>query len=127
MKYIHLDCLKHWLRTNIFVKIESNQNCSLYLYKNPICELCKTKFTDYIRHDGKLYELLDFKNDFNNYMIVQSITMDKKQNKYLYIVNLDQPDNKISIGRGRNCHLLLKDISVSRWHCFVTIDKNAKK
>ena len=53
--------------------------------------------------------------------------MDKKQNKYLYIVNLDQPDNKISIGRGRNCHLLLKDISVSRWHCFVTIDKNAKK
>ena len=61
MKYIHLDCLKHWLRTSIFVKIESNQNCSLYLYKNPICELCKTKFTDYIRHDGKLYELLDFK------------------------------------------------------------------
>ena len=119
--------LKHWLRTSIFVKIESNQNCSLYLYKNPICELCKTKFTDYIRHDGKLYELLDFKNHFNNYMIVQSITMDKKQNKYLYIVNLDQPDNKISIGRGRNCHLLLKDISVSRWHCFVTIDKNAKK
>ena len=127
MKYIHLDCLKHWLRTSIFVKLESNENCSLYLYKNPECELCKTKFTDYIRHNGKLYELLDFKNDFNNYMIVQSITLDKNQNKYLYIVNLDQPNSRISIGRGHDCQLLLSDISVSRWHCFVTIDKNTRK
>ena len=129
MKYIHLDCLKQWLKTSIFVKIESNKDSFLYLYKTPECELCKTKFTDYIRHKGKLYEILDFKNDFSNYLIVESITIDKNQNKYLYIVNLDRPDNEntITIGRGHDCHLLLSDISVSRWHCFLTVDKKAKK
>jgi hypothetical protein len=126
MKYIHLDCLKHWLQTSIFVKIEDNEDCSIYLYKTPECELCKTKYTDLIRHKGKLYEILDLKNDFNNYLIIESITLDKNQNKYLYVVNLDQPNNKISIGRGHDCQILLSDISVSRWHCFLTIDKKSK-
>ena len=126
MKYIHLDCLKHWLQTSIFVKIEDNVDCSIYLYKTPECELCKTKYTDLIRHKGKLYEILDLKNDFNNYLIIESITLDKNQNKYLYVVNLDQPNNKISIGRGHDCQILLSDISVSRWHCFLTIDKKSK-
>ena len=127
MKYIHLDCLKHWLQTSIFIKIEENNECCLYLYKTPECELCKTKFPDFIRHKGKIYEVLDLKNDFENYIIVESITLDKNQNKYLYIVNLDQPNNIINVGRGHDCQLLLSDISVSRWHCFLTIDKNAKK
>ena len=127
MKFIHLDCLKHWLQTSIFVKIESNKDSTLYLFKTPECELCKTKFTDYIRHKGKLYEILDFKNDFTNYLIIESITMDKNQNKYLYVVNLDHPNNKITIGRGHDCNLLLSDISVSRLHCFLTIDKKTKK
>ena len=129
MKYIHLECLKHWLKTSIFIKIESNQDRFIYLYKTPQCELCKTKFTDYIRHKGKLYEILDFKNDFTNYLIIESITFDKNQNKYLYIVNLDRPINEknITIGRGHDCNLLLSDISVSRWHCFLTVDKNSKK
>ena len=126
MKYIHLDCLKQWLQTSIFVKIEESQDCSIYLFKTPECELCKTKFTDFIRHKGRLYEILDFKNDFNNYLIIESITLDKNQNKYLYVVNLDQPNNQISIGRGHDCQILLSDISVSRWHCFLTIDKNSK-
>jgi hypothetical protein len=127
MKYIHLDCLKHWLQTSIFIKIEETNDCCLYLYKTPECELCKTKFPDYIGHKGKIYEVLDLKNDFDNYLIVESITLDKNQNKYLYIVNLDQPNNVINIGRGHDCHLLLSDISVSRWHCFLTIDKTARK
>ena len=127
MKFIHLDCLKHWLQTSIFVKIESNKDSTLYLFKTPECELCKTKFTDYIRHKGKLYEILDFKNDFTNYLIIESITVDKNQNKYLYVVNLDQPNNNVTIGRGHDCNILLSDISVSRWHCFLTVDKKVKK
>ena len=126
MKYIHLDCLRQWLQTSIFVKIEESKDCSIYLFKTPECELCKTKFTDFIRHKGRLYEILDFKNDFNNYLIIESITLDKNQNKYLYVVNLDQPNNQISIGRGHDCQILLSDISVSRWHCFLTIDKTSK-
>jgi hypothetical protein len=127
MKYIHLDCLKQWLHTSIFVKIDGNNDCYIYLYKTPECELCKTKFTDYIRNKGKLYEILDFQNDFNSYLVIESLTLDKNNNKYLYVVNLDVPDNKIKVGRGHDCSLLLSDISVSRFHCSITIDKNTKK
>ena len=127
MKYIHLNCLKQWIHTSIFVKIDGNQDCFIYLYRTPECELCKTKFTDYIRIRGKTYEILDFKNDFNSYMVIESLTLDKNNNKYIYVVNLDVPNNKINVGRGHDCSLLLSDISVSRWHCFLTVDKSAKK
>lgn len=126
MKYIHLDCLKHWIQTSIFVKIEDYDDCSIYLYNTPECELCKTKYTDYIKHKGRLYEILDLKNDFNNYLILESITLDRDQKKYLYVINLDNPTNKINIGRGHDSQILLSDISVSRCHCFLTIDKKSK-
>ena len=127
MKYIHLECLKHWLNTSIFIKIDGNKDSFIYLYKTPECELCKTKFTDYIRHNGRLYEILDFKSDFDSYLVIESLTLDKNGNKYIYVVNLDLPDNKINVGRGHNCNLLLSDISVSRLHCIFNIDKMAKK
>ena len=127
MKYIHLNCLKQWLHTSIFVKIDGNKNCYIYLYKTPECELCKTKFPDYIRNKGKLYEIMDFQNDFNSYLVIESLTLDKNNNKYLYVVNLDVPTNIIKVGRGHDCVLLLSDISVSRWHCFLTVDKSVKK
>ena len=127
MKYIHLNCLKQWLHTSIFVKIDGNKDCYIYLYKTPECELCKTKFPDYIRNKGKLYEIMDFQNDFNSYVVIESLTLDKNNNKYLYVVNLDVPTNLIKVGRGHDCVLLLSDISVSRWHCFLTVDKSVKK
>lgn len=127
MKYIHLDCLRHWLKTSIFEQIESSDNCYIYLYKIPECELCKTKYPDFIRHNGKLYEIIDFQSSFDSYLLVETITYDKNQNKYLYSINLDQTDNCITIGRGHDCILLLTDISVSRWHCYINIDKKTKK
>ena len=127
MKYIHLECLKHWLNTSIFVKVDSNNYCSIYLKKPVECELCKTKYPDFIRHKGKLYELLDFQNDYQNYLLIESITMDKNKNKYLYVVSLEQSNNVITIGRGHDCQLILGDISISRWHCSLIIDKHSKK
>lgn len=127
MKYIHLDCLRHWLKTSIFEQIESNNYCCIYLYKKPECELCKTKYPDFIRHKGKLYEILDFQSTFDSYLLIETITHDKNQNKYLYSVSLDQIDDCITVGRGHDCNLLLTDISVSRWHCYINIDKKTKR
>ena len=42
-------------------------------------------------------------------------------------MNLDIPNNKINLGRGHSSNVLLNDISVSRLHCFLNIDKHAKK
>ena len=127
MKYIHLECLRHWLRTSIFEQIENTNNCCIYLYRTPECELCKTRYPDFIRHKGKLFEIIDLQSNFDSYLLVETITHDKNQHKYLYSVSLDQPEDCITIGRGHDCNLLLTDISVSRWHCYINIDKKTRK
>ena len=127
MKYIHLNCLKTWINTSVNIKLESTEYCNVYTYKPAECELCKTTFPDFIRHKGKLYEILDFYNDFNSFLIFECITQDKSQSKYIYVVNLDIPSNRINIGRGHSSNIILNDISVSRLHCFLNINKKAKK
>ena len=127
MKYIHLNCLKRWLKNSSYNLVQGNENFCVYNFKQPHCELCKTKFSDYIRHKGKLYELLDLHTDINfkNYMILESLILDKHDNKYFYIVSLDK--QKINIGRGHESHLFLSDLSVSRHHCSLSIDNKSKK
>ena len=127
MKYIHLSCLKTWINTSVNIKLESTEYCNVYTYKPAECELCKTTFPDFIRHKGKLYDIPDFYSDFNSFLIFECLITDKTLNKYIYVVNLDIPNNKINLGRGHSSNVLLNDISVSRLHCFLNIDKNAKK
>jgi hypothetical protein len=127
MKYIHLQCLKKWLSSKVFVKIETSPIYNIYLCRKAECELCKTKFPDFIKHKGILYEIFDFYNDFDNYLIIESLTLDKNQNKYIYVINLDIENNRINIGRGHESHIILHDISVSRLHCIININKKMKK
>ena len=129
LKYIHLNCLKQWLSARSFNLIDHTEECYLFSFKQADCELCKSKFPDYIKHKGKLYEIIDFHSEINfqSYFILESLTVDKNENKYIYVVSLDQNYNTINIGRGREANLLLSDISVSRLHCILSIDHNAKK
>jgi hypothetical protein len=121
MKFIHLKCLKHWINTRSFDKVESNELCSIYIIKPVECELCKTKFPDYIRHNGKLFALLDFNYEYKNYMILESLTLDKHKNKFLYVISLEN-NHKIKLGRGHDSDILLSDISVSRIHCVISTE-----
>ena len=119
MKNIHLECLRQWLSTRTCQKVSSsndNPDSAVFQIKQVECELCKTKLPDYIRHLGKLYEILDFHSEFDNYITLESLTLDKHNNKYLYVVSLDDK-NTIKVGRGRDSNLVLSDISVSRVHC----------
>ena len=120
MKYIHLNCLKQWLFTKSCTRLEKKTNFSIFIIKPVECELCKTKLPDFIMHNNKLYELLDFRTEFENHLTIESLTIDKNNNKCLYVINLD--DNySIKIGRGSKSDLTLSDISVSRVHSIITI------
>ena len=124
MKYIHLNCLKQWLFTKSCTRLEKNKNFSIFIIKVGECEVCKTKLPDFVMHNNKLYELLNFSSEFENHLTIESITIDKNNNKCLYVINLD--DNyRIKIGRGHESNLTLSDISVSRVHSILTIqDQN---
>lgn len=121
MKYIHLNCLKHWINTRSFDKVDSNGICSIFMFKPLECELCKTKFPDFIRHNGKLFSLIDFQHEFKSYMTLESLTRDKNKNKYLYVISLEN-NGKIKLGRGHDADILLSDISISRVHCLISIE-----
>ena len=122
MKFIHINCLEKWISTRSCIEVDKNDNCSVYIIKEVECELCKTKLPDFVNHKGKLFEILNLNCDYENYIIIESLTIDKHKNKFLYIINLNK--NVINVGRGRNSDLLLSDISVSRIHCKIIKDKN---
>ena len=122
MKYIHLNCLKQWLNINTYILHENNEFCKTFKIKEARCELCKTKLPDFIRHKGKLYEINDFGIDYKNYIIIESLTVERNNNnnnKFLHIISLDNNNQLISIGRGKDCLLNLNDASISRNHCAI--------
>ena len=122
MKYIHLSCLRKWIETTLCIKIYSNEHYAQYSLKSIECELCKAKFPDMIRHNGKLYELTSFHSDYDKYMILEGLALDKNGTKSLYVISFDHHKKKINVGRGHDSHLLLNDISVSRIHCLIYQD-----
>ena len=121
LKFIHYSCLKQWISTHSCVKLDENENCSIFLIKPVECELCKTKFPDFIKYQNKLYPLLDFSNQYQNYLTLESLTLDKNKNKFIYVVSLEK-NKKIKIGRGHECEILLSDISISRIHSHLIIE-----
>ena len=121
MEFIHYECLRHWINSKCYVKIENNDNCSIYLIKPVECELCKTKLPDIIRHKGKLLPISEFKSPYKNHLILESMTLDKNKNRYIYVINLTQ-NKKIKIGRGNESNVIFSDISVSRIHCVLSVE-----
>jgi hypothetical protein len=121
LKYIHLKCLKHWINTRSYDKVDSTEICTIYIIKPAECEICKTKFPDFIRHNGKLYSLIDFQHEFKSYLTLESLSVDKNKNKFLYVISLEN-NGKIRLGRGHDSDVLLSDVSVSRIHCLLSIE-----
>ena len=125
MKYIHYNCLKHWITNKCYTKIETlNKNCIIYNIKPLECELCKTLFPDVITKNGKSYKISELKPEYENYLFFESLTLDKNKNKYYYILSLNENDNIILVGRDKESHVLFSDISVSRIHCIFHIENN---
>ena len=140
MKYIHYECLLHWLKTKVLVANNSYCNngfYTIYILNLIECELCKNHLPNYIKHNNKIYSLIDYdkfdkekkipKKDKNynfndNYIIFDEVTPGKEGNKYRYLVNFDE-NNIIKIGRGLEMQLILNDISVSRNHCQLKLDE----
>jgi pSer/pThr/pTyr-binding forkhead associated (FHA) protein len=161
MRYIHLKCLLHWLKSrtsNSQIINHSNENFNAYfLNQRTECELCKQLFPDYIKHNNIKYCLIDFdyaqenkikgsnnnaqnyvntnmdnninqnsnknKEEKNNFIILDTIFPLTDNNKYRYIVKFDE-NNEMRIGRGLDNQLVLNEITVSRSHCLLKLEKN---
>jgi hypothetical protein len=136
MKYIHYECLLHWLKTKVLINKNSycdNGFFTIYSLNLIECELCKNHLPNYIKHKNKIYSLIDYEKfdkkkskkekSNNNFIIFDEITPGKQGTKYRYLVKFDQ-NNVIKIGRGLEMQLILNDISVSRNHCQLKVDED---
>ena len=154
MKYIHYECLLHWLKTKVLISkniYNNNGFFSIYSLDLIECELCKNHLPNYIKHNNKIYSLLDLEKKFeeeikkpkknkekkgdlniyskknkdnnNNYIIFDTITPGKQDSKYRYLVKFDK-NNVMKIGRALEMQLILNDISVSRNHCQLKLDED---
>ena len=129
LKYIHFNCLKYWIEQNIIILEDNYEFFQRYKYKEPICELCKSKYPGIIIHKGKEYNFLKENNSYENYVAFEKLScgeLDDNNNKYkiLYILSLDKENQIMQIGRSNENDLFLKESSISRNHCKLRVIDN---
>ena len=143
MKYIHYECLLHWLKTKLIIDKKAFVDNDFYdIYRLDLleCELCKNHLLNYIRHNNKIYSLIDYQRlDFQmekllskkeksqikreyNYIMFDEVLPGKDGFLYRYLVKFNE-DNTLKIGRALDNQLILNDISVSRNNCLIIVDK----
>ena len=124
MKYIHYICLRNWLNSKIEEEMseeetdKENMECITYNREGICCELCKTKFPDYIIHNNIYYNILFYKPKFKEYIIFESMRVNREKTKNYHVVTFDNREF-INIGRANECELSLTELSVSRFHCVI--------
>jgi hypothetical protein len=120
MGFIHYKCLKQCIKVRITKKEADNYIC--YLWKNYQCEICLHEYPKNIKYKDIFYNIIDFDIPYEQYIIMDYNLFDdakrKTFRKGIIIVKLVDNEN-ITIGRNQNNIIKLKDISVSRSHCYV--------
>lgn len=118
MKYVHLNCLKEWIKSKVASRI-TEKAMSLYL-KDLSCELCNTALPSFITCENQQISLVAMNFPNKNYIVFEEFRPEKKQKQGLHIISLD-PGEFGNIGRGHDCDIKISDISVSRKHCKVKL------
>ena len=121
MKYIHLSCLKNSIKLKYHKKSDSYYD--MYLFQNYSCEICLTIYPKYIIYKTQVYYLIDIDfGKFENYVLcdlTQYIDNNQKISHFGYLMFKIEDNLELSLGRKKNNHIKLKDISVSRNHCVI--------
>lgn len=125
MSYIHLKCLKQCIDSKITRKEE--ENFKIITWKNIWCDICLSDYPKFIKCKTTVYQLVDLDITYEQYIVFDYKQFDdiKKHTfrKGIIIVKITD-DMDISIGRTQSNVVKLRDISVSRVHCFLTKKNN---
>jgi len=125
MQYIHYICLKQCIDAKINKK--EDENFKLFTWKNFECEICKMEYPKYLKYKNNIYPMVDIGNSFESYSICDYTLYDdakkKTFRKGLIVFKINEDYDEIPVGRTQTNRIKLKDISVSRVHCYI-IRKN---
>ena len=141
MKYIHFSCLKKSIMQKI--QIRNEKSFDLYFFKSYNCEICLETYPKYIKYKSHIYNLVEvdlskytdyiqasiiYYTENNNQINLHNDKDNKKQLTYFgYIVfNIDEK-SELKLGRNQSNEIILKDISISRFHCVLKRENNILK
>ena len=114
MRFIHLCCLKEWLKNRIESRV-SEKGMSFYI-KDLACELCKCDLPSSVTHNGHTISLICISLPTKPYIVLEEYAPERNYTQGLHFIALKNNESAI-IGRGNDCDIKISDISVSRKHC----------
>ena len=119
MRWIHLECLREWLDGKKHMRETACVNS--YIWKNLECEVCKQPYTDIIKSHRN--NLLKYRvhEDAHSYMVIESVT--STTSRTIHVVNFSNR-GKVRVGRGVGAEVRITDISVSRFHTHIKLNKH---
>ena len=131
IKYIHTDCIRHWLKSRIQTK--TTATTASYYWTDFNCELCKTCLPSSVYYMGFKIDLVSIEYPDKPYMLLEEYSPDHFNSSGIHIVSVDE-GKSISIGRAQEAEFRITDISVSRNHAclgflnnkFTISDKKSK-
>ena len=83
-EFVHFLCLKQWVESKVSKK--DMGTCMAYNWKKGECELCKQPLPKRIIKGNLDLELVDIHRPSVPYMMLQSLSKDKKISKNLFII-----------------------------------------
>ena len=120
--YIHYNCLKQWIKTNIFKKENKKKNTLTYFLKKFNCDVCLQPYLLKFKIFGlnKIYSLIDLQlPKKENYIVLESLglTLHNNNPKVIHIIKLI--NEEITIGRNEFCDVFICGPYVSRIHAVI--------
>eukprot|EP00340_Litonotus_pictus_P004504 CAMPEP_0170523848 /NCGR_PEP_ID=MMETSP0209-20121228/9284_1 /TAXON_ID=665100 ORGANISM="Litonotus pictus, Strain P1" /NCGR_SAMPLE_ID=MMETSP0209 /ASSEMBLY_ACC=CAM_ASM_000301 /LENGTH=659 /DNA_ID=CAMNT_0010812179 /DNA_START=291 /DNA_END=2270 /DNA_ORIENTATION=- len=125
VKYVHIECLKTWLKSRTTIKVY--KNLTVITFKNSSCEICKYIYNERIQIGNKIEHILNYdKPKGENYLILEGFNWESKETKNWYLVHLDKPSDCIHFGRANYSDVRMSCISVSRDHAYLRLSSEGK-
>ena len=113
MKYIHLKCLLHWLKSrtsnNPMPNVNNNnENFNAYFINQKTeCELCKQLFPDYIKHNDIKYCIIDFDYAQENKIKENNNNNNNEQNYANTNIDINVNNNKAKEEKKKNSFIVI--------------------
>lgn len=121
MKYVHLNCLKEWIKSKVSSRV-TDKGMTVY-FKDLSCELCSVSLPTFILHKGMQISLINITFPNKSFIVLEEYKPDNSLRHGLHLVSLE-PGQSGVIGRGHESDIKISDISVSRRHCLIKLMEN---
>jgi len=122
MKYVHLKCLQQWLKSKLHIK-QSGHATTIY-WKALECELCKKAFANNFEIENQKFDLISIDKPDSAYIILEILSKEKNVSRGVHVIKMESKNN-IRLGRGHDSDIRITDISVSRCHALIKMEKGS--